>query len=65
LGVEYEEFVNERLASLLRYAVMLTGDVHTAQDVVQDTAGACRGVTWTGWARPRTTWPPSRTSSPA
>ncbi|HEX2356506.1 MAG TPA: SigE family RNA polymerase sigma factor [Micromonosporaceae bacterium] len=35
--MEYEEFVNERLASLLRYAVMLTGDVHTAQDVVQET----------------------------
>ncbi|WP_433212263.1 SigE family RNA polymerase sigma factor [Dactylosporangium sp. CS-047395] len=33
----FEEFVDARLQALLRYAVMLTGDPHTAQDLVQDT----------------------------
>lgn len=33
----YEEFVVARLQPLLRYAVMLTGDVHLAQDLVQET----------------------------
>ncbi|MFI6267593.1 sigma factor [Micromonospora zamorensis] len=33
----YEEFANTRLAPLLRYAVMLTGDPHQAQDLVQET----------------------------
>lgn len=33
----YEEFVRLRLQALLRYAVMLTGDPHTAQDLVQET----------------------------
>ncbi len=33
----YEEFVNSRLPALLRYATMLTGDPHTATDVVQET----------------------------
>ncbi len=33
----YEEFVNSRLPALLRYALMLTGDPHTAADVVQET----------------------------
>lgn len=33
----YEEFADSRLAALLRYAVMLTGDPHQAQDLVQDT----------------------------
>ncbi|SCE79109.1 SigE family RNA polymerase sigma factor [Micromonospora chokoriensis] len=33
----YEEFVDMRLAPLLRYAVMLTGDPHQAQDLVQET----------------------------
>lgn len=33
----YEEFAESRLDALLRYAVMLTGDPHTAQDLVQDT----------------------------
>lgn len=33
----YEEFATARLAALLRYALMLTGDPHTAADVVQDT----------------------------
>jgi RNA polymerase sigma-70 factor (sigma-E family) len=35
--VTYEEFADSRLGALLRYAVMLTGDEHTAQDLVQDT----------------------------
>ncbi|WP_422774550.1 SigE family RNA polymerase sigma factor [Plantactinospora sp. WMMC1484] len=33
----YEEFVDSRLTALLRYAVMLTGDSHLAQDLVQET----------------------------
>lgn len=33
----YEEFVNARLAALSRYALMLTGDPHSAQDLVQET----------------------------
>jgi RNA polymerase sigma-70 factor (sigma-E family) len=33
----YEEFVNSRLAALARYALMLTGDPHLAQDLVQET----------------------------
>ena len=33
----YEEFADSRLAALLRYAVMLTGDPHQAQDLVQET----------------------------
>ncbi|WP_432833370.1 SigE family RNA polymerase sigma factor [Dactylosporangium sp. CA-092794] len=33
----FEEFVEARLQALLRYAVMLTGDPHTAQDLVQET----------------------------
>ncbi|GAA2586792.1 SigE family RNA polymerase sigma factor [Dactylosporangium fulvum] len=33
----FEEFVDARLQALLRYAVMLTGDPHTAQDLVQET----------------------------
>jgi RNA polymerase sigma-70 factor (sigma-E family) len=35
--VTYEEFADSRLSALLRYATMLTGDPHTAQDLVQDT----------------------------
>jgi DNA-directed RNA polymerase specialized sigma24 family protein len=35
--VTYEEFADSRLGALLRYAVMLTGDQHTAQDLVQET----------------------------
>jgi RNA polymerase sigma-70 factor (sigma-E family) len=34
--MEYEDFVAARLQPLLRYAVMLTGDHHTAEDLVQD-----------------------------
>lgn len=33
----YEEFADSRLAALVRYAVMLTGDPHQAQDLVQET----------------------------
>ncbi|MDG4755179.1 sigma-70 family RNA polymerase sigma factor [Micromonospora sp. WMMD718] len=33
----YEEFADARLGALLRYAVMLTGDPHQAQDLVQET----------------------------
>lgn len=33
----YEEFVNARLGALARYAVILTGDPHLAQDLVQET----------------------------
>ncbi|MET8352837.1 SigE family RNA polymerase sigma factor [Micromonospora sp. NPDC005206] len=33
----YEEFADTRLAPLLRYAVMLTGDPHQAQNLVQET----------------------------
>ena len=35
--VTYEEFVAGCLQPLLRYAVMLTGDVHMAEDLVQET----------------------------
>jgi len=35
--VTYEEFAAERLQSLLRFAVMLAGDPHTAADLVQET----------------------------
>ncbi|MEV6342171.1 SigE family RNA polymerase sigma factor [Actinoplanes sp. NPDC051851] len=33
----YEEFADSRLSALLRYAVMLTGDADSAQDLVQET----------------------------
>ena len=33
----YEEFVDVRLAALARYAIILTGDRETAQDLVQET----------------------------
>jgi RNA polymerase sigma-70 factor (sigma-E family) len=35
--VTYQEFADTQLPGLLRYAVMLTGDPHTAEDLVQDT----------------------------
>jgi RNA polymerase sigma-70 factor (sigma-E family) len=35
--VTFDEYVAARLPALLRYAVMLTGDPHMAEDVVQDT----------------------------
>jgi len=34
--VTFEEFAGARLQSLLRYATVLTGDPHLAQDIVQD-----------------------------
>jgi RNA polymerase sigma-70 factor (sigma-E family) len=34
--VTFEEFAEARLQSLLRYATVLTGDPHLAQDIVQD-----------------------------
>ncbi|MEV6965521.1 SigE family RNA polymerase sigma factor [Hamadaea flava] len=37
VDVTYEEFAATRLASFARYAVMLTGDAHSAQDLVQET----------------------------
>lgn len=37
MAVTFEEFVDLRLPALLRYAVMLTGDPYTAQDLVQET----------------------------
>jgi RNA polymerase sigma-70 factor (sigma-E family) len=37
VDVTYEEFAQARLAALARYAVMLTGDGHSAQDLVQET----------------------------
>jgi RNA polymerase sigma-70 factor (sigma-E family) len=37
VAVTYEEFADSRLPALLRYAVMLTGDPNTAQDLVQET----------------------------
>jgi RNA polymerase sigma-70 factor (sigma-E family) len=37
MGMTYDEFVAARLQPLLRYAVMLTGDPHLAEDLVQDT----------------------------
>lgn len=35
--MDYEQFVAARLQPLLRYAMMLTGDPHLAEDLVQDT----------------------------
>ncbi|WP_412543536.1 SigE family RNA polymerase sigma factor [Longispora sp. K20-0274] len=35
--MRFEDFVDSRLDALLRYAVVLTGDPHLAQDVVQET----------------------------
>ncbi len=37
VAVTYEEFADSRLSALLRYAVMLTGDPNTAEDLVQET----------------------------
>jgi len=37
MRVTYEEFAAARLPALLRYALMLTGDPHTAADLVQET----------------------------
>ncbi|WP_438875007.1 SigE family RNA polymerase sigma factor [Winogradskya consettensis] len=37
MPVTYEEFADSRLSALLRYATMLTGDPHSAEDLVQET----------------------------
>jgi RNA polymerase sigma-70 factor (sigma-E family) len=37
VSVIFDEYVTARLPALLRYAVMLTGNQHMAEDVVQDT----------------------------
>lgn len=36
MGVDFEEFLRGQLSSLVRYAGVLTGDVHLAQDLTQD-----------------------------
>jgi RNA polymerase sigma-70 factor (sigma-E family) len=41
--VRFEEFVRVRLPSLLRFAVVLTGDRTVAEDVVQDVLVKARG----------------------
>lgn len=46
----YEEFVDARLAALARYAVVLTGDTHLAQDLVQETMVRCQ-LAWRKVAR--------------
>ncbi|MEV4627411.1 SigE family RNA polymerase sigma factor [Micromonospora sp. NPDC049523] len=37
MPVTYADFADTRLTALLRYAVLLTGDPHLAQDLVQET----------------------------
>lgn len=37
MTLTFEEFADSRLTAMLRYALMLTGDPHTAQDLVQET----------------------------
>jgi DNA-directed RNA polymerase specialized sigma24 family protein len=34
--VTFEEYLAARLPALVRYAVMLTGDPYSAEDIVQD-----------------------------
>src|SRR5205823_14882454 len=46
-GVTCEEFAMARLPSLLRYAVVLTGDHDLAQDVVQEVLARAQ-VRWRG-----------------
>src|SRR4051794_28440060 len=36
MGVDFDEFLREQLSSLVRFAGVLTGDVHLAQDLTQD-----------------------------
>jgi RNA polymerase sigma-70 factor (sigma-E family) len=43
----FDEFVGLRLPALLRYAAVLTGDRHLAQDVVQEVLARCH----TRWSR--------------
>jgi DNA-directed RNA polymerase specialized sigma24 family protein len=37
VSLTYEEFADVQLGNMLRYAVMLCGDPHLAQDLVQET----------------------------
>ncbi len=46
----FDEFVAQRMSALLRYAVVLTGDAHLAQDVVQE-ALARAHPRWSGICR--------------
>jgi len=41
----FEEFVNQRLAALYRYAIVLTGNQHDAEDLVQE-ALVRTGLAW-------------------
>jgi DNA-directed RNA polymerase specialized sigma24 family protein len=41
--VSFEEYVAARLPALLRYAVLLTGDPHLAEDLVQDVLISAHG----------------------
>lgn len=50
VAVTYEEFVDSHLGALARYAVMLTGDSHLAQDLVQETMVRCQ-LAWRKVAR--------------
>ena len=43
MPVTDEEFARTRPPALLRFAVMLTGDPHTAADIVQDTMMRAHG----------------------
>ena len=36
MGVDFDEFLREQLSSLVRFAGVLTGDTHLAQDLTQD-----------------------------
>jgi DNA-directed RNA polymerase specialized sigma24 family protein len=45
----FADFVGDSLPALGRYAYALTGDVHTAEDLVQDTLVRLSGV----WSRVR------------
>ncbi|MYS81676.1 SigE family RNA polymerase sigma factor [Embleya scabrispora] len=48
-GADFEEFAQARSGQLLRTACLLTGDWHTAEDLVQETLGKL----FRGWRRIR------------
>jgi RNA polymerase sigma-70 factor (sigma-E family) len=54
--VSFEEYVAARLPALLRYAVLLTGDPHLAEDLVQDVLIRAHGR----WRRIVAGGPPDR-----